>query len=164
MNEETFGQRLRRLRKKHGFTQAELAFQIGVHEITIRRWESGERPLENIKDIKKLASILQVSEDELLNGVPAEQTTWVLHVEIGDKKETYINMATLATKPISTITTTAEAGYLQLGGGYQLWTDDTLYKKMLGDFKKLRAAVIANGRALGGIKDEETQKGKGKAK
>jgi len=32
---ETFGQRLRRLRKKAGFTQAELAFPIGVHEMWI---------------------------------------------------------------------------------------------------------------------------------
>ena len=36
---ETFGQRLRRLRKAKGFTQAELAYQINVHEMTIRRRE-----------------------------------------------------------------------------------------------------------------------------
>lgn len=163
MNEETFGQRLRRLRKKQNLTLAQLSDAIKVSLKTLQRWEKEERQ-PRTDDLKALATALNVSEDELLNGVPAEQTTWVLHIEIGDKKETYINMATLATKPISTIMTTAEAGYLQLGGGYQLWTDDTLYKKMLGDFKKLRAAVIANGRALGGIKDEGTQKGKGKVK
>lgn len=157
MSGETFAERLKRLRKKVGVTQEELADRANFALTSIRRWEWGETT-PNIEKIKRLASALHVSEEELLNGVPTEQTTWVLHVEIGDKKETYINMATLATKPISTITTTAEAGYLQLGGGYQLWTDDTLYKKMLGDFKKLRAAVIANGRALGGIKDEEKKK------
>lgn len=157
MNEETFGERLKRLRKKHGFTQAELAFQIGVHEMTVRRWESGERKLKNIKDIEALSDVLEVSQEELLNGVPAEQQTWVLHIEIG-KKETNIDMAKLATNPISAITTYPDCGFLQLGGSYELWTDDKLFKKMIADFKKLRNAVIANGRAQGGIKDEEKKK------
>ena len=163
MNEETFGERLRNLIKRARLSQQNVADELDIPRNTVWRWINRQATPE-ANNLQKLATLLHIPVDELLNGVPAEQTTWVLHVEIGDKKETYINMATLATKPISTITTTAEAGYLQLGGGYQLWTDDTLYKKMLGDFKKLRAAVIANGRALGGIKDEETQKGKGKAK
>lgn len=158
MNEETFGERLKRLRKKHGFTQAELAFQIGVHEMTVRRWESGERKLKNIKDIEALSDVLEVSQEELLNGVPTEQQTWVLHVEVGERKENYINMATLAVNPISVITTGSDAGFLQLGGSYELWTDDKLFKKMIADFKKLRSAVIANGRAQGGIKDKEKKK------
>ena len=34
---ESFGERLRRFRKKQGLTQIELAFLVGVHETTIRR-------------------------------------------------------------------------------------------------------------------------------
>lgn len=157
MNEETFGQRLKRLRKKAGLNQNELGEKLGVSYKTIRRWEA-QKVTPRIDEIKKLSSILNVSEDELLNGVPTEKQTWVLHVEVGERKENYINMATLAVNPISVITTGSDAGFLQLGGSYELWTDDKLFKKMIADFKKLRNAVIANGRAQGGIKDEEKKK------
>ena len=157
MDEETFGQRLRRLRQKHNLTLAQLSDAIKVSLKTLQRWEKEERQ-PRADDLKALATALNVSEDELLNGVPAEQRTWVLHVEIGDRKETFIDMAKLATNPMSTIMTTSEAGFLQLGGSYELWTDDTLFKKMIADFKKLREAVIASGRAQGGIKDEEKKK------
>lgn len=156
---ETFGQRLRRLRKKQGFTQAELAYQIDVHEMTIRRWETGTRQLENINDIKKLAATLHVTEDELLNGVP-EQNAWALHVEMGNNKEDFLDMRNLAVKPVSAIITDGESGFLKIGGAYSLWQDDTAFNKIIRDLKRLRSAVIANGMALGGIKEEEKGKEK----
>ena len=154
---ETFGQRLKQLRKKQGMTQAELAFQIGVHEMTVRRWEQGITTLENIKIAKALAAALHVSEDELLNGVP-EQNAWVLHVQIGDNKEEFIDMGKLAKTPVCAIITDANAGFIKLGGNYELWQDDALFKRLISDLKKLRSSVIQNGRALGGIKDEEGEK------
>ena len=48
-------------------TQQELSEQLGVHEITIRRWETGVREPRS-SDIKALCEVLQVSESELLNG------------------------------------------------------------------------------------------------
>ena len=149
-DKETFGERLRRLRKKQGLTQPELAFLVGVHETTIRRWETKKNNIPNMRELKNLASALHVSEDELLNGVP-EQNAWVLHVEIGNTKEDFLDMAKLATSPVSAIITDREAGFLKIGGRYELWTDDNLFKKVISDLKKLREAVIANGRALGGI-------------
>ena len=115
---ETLGQRIRRLRKSKGLTQAELAYRIEVHEMTIRRWETGTRQPENINDIKNLAAALKVSEEELLNGAP-EQDGWVLHVEIGNTKEDFLNMKN-GIKPESVIITSSEGGYLKLGGNYQL--------------------------------------------
>ena len=150
---ETFGERLRRLRKKQGLTQAELAYQVEVHEMTIRRWETGTHQIENINDIRKLAAVLHVTEDELLNGVP-DQGGWVLHVEIGNTKEDFIDMKTLASKPVCAIITDKDAGFIKVGGDYSLWTDDALFKKILADLKKLRDAVIANGKVLGGIKEQ----------
>ena len=108
--------------------------------------------LPRMEELKRLATALHVSEDELLNGVP-EQNAWVLHVEIGNTKEDFLDMAKLATNPVSAIITDREAGFLKIGGNYELWTDDNLFKKVISDLKKLREAVIANGRALGGIKD-----------
>ena len=42
--EMTLGEKIRKARKRK-MTQAELAEAVGVHETTIRRWESGERSL-----------------------------------------------------------------------------------------------------------------------
>ena len=150
MPEETFAQRLRRLRKKAGFSQEELAFRIGVHLNTVSRWEKGVDLPKTLK-FKKLAEILNISEDELLHGVP-EKSTWVLHVEIGNSEETYIDMRK-GIKPESVIITRADGGYIQLGGDYSLWTDESLFRKLVSDLKKLRSSVIQNGKALGGIKE-----------
>ena len=55
------------LRKKNGLSQDELAFAIGVSRQTIYTWEAGLN-YPNIIMLKKLADILMVSTDELLNG------------------------------------------------------------------------------------------------
>ena len=149
---ETFGQRLRRLRKKQGLTLADVAELIKVSLKTIQRWEQDTRQ-PRADDIKKLAAALHVTEDELLNGVP-DQGGWVLHVEIGNTKEDFIDMKTLASKPVCAIITDKDAGFIKVGGDYSLWTDDALFKKILADLKKLRDAVIANGKVLGGIKEQ----------
>lgn len=157
MNEETFGQRLRKLIKRAKLSQQNVADELDIPRNTVWRWINEQATPES-NNLQKLATLLHVSVDDLLNGVPTEQQTWVLHVEVGERKENYINMATLAVNPISVITTGSDAGFLQLGGSYELWTDDKLFKKMIEDFKKLRSAVIANGRAQGGIKDEGEKK------
>ncbi len=55
------------LRKKNGLSQDELAFAIGVTRQTIYTWEAGLN-YPNIIMLKKLAEILNVSTDDLLNG------------------------------------------------------------------------------------------------
>lgn len=149
MDKPTFGERLRELRKKAGLTQEELAYKVGVHETTIRGWETTKR-LPHASELKKLAAILHVSEDELLNGAP--EATWVLTVQLGLDQEEVINLSKLATKPISKIATGGNTAFLELGGSYELWTDDKLFNQMIKDFKKLRSVVIQNGIAQGGIK------------
>ena len=62
--EMTLGERIRKARKGN-MTQAELAKLIGVHEITVRRWELGERT-PNIKDLQRISEVLKVPMDELL--------------------------------------------------------------------------------------------------
>ena len=64
---ESFGERLKALRKKAGLTQPELAYLIGVHETTIRRWENNDKNSASIDDMKKIALALSVPESDLLN-------------------------------------------------------------------------------------------------
>lgn len=60
----TLGERIRKARKGK-MTQAELANLIGVHEITVRRWELGER-LPDTDALKKLSQVLGISAGELM--------------------------------------------------------------------------------------------------
>ena len=147
---DNFADRLRDFRKKAGLSQSELAYLVGVHEATIRRWELQQRQPHS-DEIKKLAEALHVSENDLLNGAPPE--TWVLQIKVANSyKEDFIDMSKKI-PTVSSITTTPEGGFLCLGGNYDLWQDDNLFKKMMADLKKYRATVIQNGIALGGIKN-----------
>ena len=150
---ETFGQRLKRLRKKAGLSQEQLGEILGISYMTVRRWER-QKIIPRMDEIKALSAALHVSQDELLNGVP-EQVAWVLHVEIGNTKEDFLDMAKMANSPVCAIITDSNAGFLKIGGGYELWQDDALFKRLISDLKKLRSSVIQNGRALGAIKDEK---------
>lgn len=66
--EMTLGERIRKARKVNGkMTQAELAERIGVHEMTVRRWESGERT-PDVDSLQKISGVLGVSVSDLLTG------------------------------------------------------------------------------------------------
>ena len=67
----TLGEKIRKARKGK-MTQAELAEAIGVHEMTIRRWELGERS-PNIGALQKIANVLSIPLIELTDDTPQEQ-------------------------------------------------------------------------------------------
>ena len=56
------------LRKRNNMSQEELAFAIGVTRQTIYTWEAGLN-YPNIQMLKKIADVLNVSTDDLLNGL-----------------------------------------------------------------------------------------------
>lgn len=62
---ETFGTRLRRLRKAKGFTQVELARAVGVSQPTIAYYEN-EDGLPGAVQIVKIAETLGLPPDEVL--------------------------------------------------------------------------------------------------
>jgi transcriptional regulator with XRE-family HTH domain len=63
--EETIGQRLARMRRERGLTQAEVALRIGVAQPVVSDYERGELRLHG-ELIVKLTHILGVSAEELL--------------------------------------------------------------------------------------------------
>ena len=147
---ETLGQRIRRLLKKEKLSQQEVADELNIPRNTVWRWINNQATPES-NNLHKLATLLHITVDELLNGAP-EQDGWVLHVEIGNTKEDFLNMKN-GIKPESVIITSSEGGYLKLGGNYQLWADDKAFRKLIKELGRLRGAVLANGKALGGIKE-----------
>ena len=149
----SFGARLRALRKRAGLTQEQLAEAVGVHINNVSRWEKDEFIPKTLK-IKAIAEALGVPETVLLNGQPEDlqSSGWVLTVKIAHSfSEEVIDMSRNIPRKAS-ITTTPEGGYLCLGGDYSLWTDNDNFKKFIADIKKFRNTVIQNGIALGGIK------------
>jgi transcriptional regulator with XRE-family HTH domain len=62
---ETLGQRLARIRKERGFTQAELAARVGIIQSIVSAAENGERKLSAEMAVR-FARALEVGMDELL--------------------------------------------------------------------------------------------------
>lgn len=65
LNNKDFGTKIADLRKKKGFTQAQLADLLNISNKTVSRWETGEGYPE-ITLLSTLASALGVTVDELL--------------------------------------------------------------------------------------------------
>lgn len=57
--------RLKYLREKYGYTQIEIAEQIGISQSTYANYESG-RKLPNIEKIARIADVYETSIDLLL--------------------------------------------------------------------------------------------------
>ena len=65
MKKETFGNMVVALRKEKGMTQLELAEKMGVTDKAVSKWER-DLSFPDVSSIPKLAEILEVSVDELM--------------------------------------------------------------------------------------------------
>ncbi|MDR3279292.1 MAG: helix-turn-helix domain-containing protein, partial [Synergistaceae bacterium] len=83
---------LKFFRKHQNITQSHLAELLGIHEMTVRRWESGERE-PRASDIQKLCEVLGVTESELLNGLADDELkfTFVLDMKEVESMEVRMN-------------------------------------------------------------------------
>ena len=149
--ENNFSERLRSLRKKAGLSQDELAFQVDVSVMTVRRWEWGKY-FPRANEIKKLAQVLHIPEEELLNGEPSQN--WVLQIKINrDLQEEFIDMRK-GVPCISDLNITPQGCFLSLGGNFELWTDEEKFKSFQKALKNARKVIIQNAKDLGFIKEE----------
>jgi len=68
----TFGERLKNSRLRKGFSQSDLAKEVGIHYTQVGRYENkGAQPTADI--LAKLADALEVSTDYLMGGTMNEQ-------------------------------------------------------------------------------------------
>ena len=142
---DNIGERLRKLRKKAGLTQEQLAEMVGVNHNAIYRWENGI-DIPKTQNIKALAKALGVSEQDLLHDPPEHSGGWELHLKILDSNPTEVMNLIAPVKVESFIGTTPSGGYLVLGGDYSLWEDDSQFKKIVAQLKKMRDSVIQQGK------------------
>ena len=148
---ESFGQRLRRLRKKAGLTQEELAEIAQFDRKTIQRWELDKRQ-PSIEFVKRLAEALGVPQSELLEGSPPLLDHWVLTIRIVDEfKEEVIDLNN-DFPPISNIILSHKGANVVLGGDYDIWADDKKFKRFIDELCANRQVAINHGISIGKIK------------
>ena len=66
MQKETFGSKVASLRKEKGMTQLELAQKMGVTDKAVSKWERRDLSLPDVSSLPRLAEVLDVSVEELL--------------------------------------------------------------------------------------------------
>ena len=141
---------IRIARKKMRLTQAELGDRIGVHETTIRRWESGKGGGPSVSDVVKLCEVLGCSEAELLNG-PGEEA-WVLEIKIAKNRGEVIDMSeTMGC--VASVNCTRNGAVLELGAGYDVFQDDAKFEDFVEQLRQARGLVLRNGEELGKIRN-----------
>ena len=154
---KSFGKRLRAFRKKSGLNQEELAERTGVSIMTVRRWEWGERS-PRVEDVKALAKALGVSETDLLHDSPDNPGEWILSITVKQQLEEEVIDLGKPIPEICTIVTANTGAYIALGGNYDLFSDDTLFKGLIAQLKKMRDGVIQQGKATGAIPDDNKKR------
>ena len=125
-------------RKKKGVEQSWVAEKIGVHVITVSRWERGiSEP--RASEIAKLCEVLGVSEAELLRG-PAEDV-WELKL-IFDREGKGVMDLTQGATSSATLEIGDNGMGITLSGAFPLWEDDEKFEDLISQLRKKRATGL----------------------
>lgn len=62
---------LKGYRAEHSLSQEQLAEELGIEPRTLRRYETGERPLDNVLELRRIAETLWLAPERL--GLAAQQ-------------------------------------------------------------------------------------------
>ena len=151
---DTFGARLKTLRKKAGLTQEDLADVLGLSYMTIRRWEA-EKVTPRLEEIKALATALGVPEADLLNDTPPVNSgDWTIRINVADKFSMEVIDLKGNIQPVAQITATPDGCAFTIKANWDLLQSkaglEKLFKRIL---KESYPAMRGTGIALGGIKD-----------
>ncbi len=153
---ETFGNRLRALRKKAGLTQEQLAEAVNVSLKTVQRWEFDKRQ-PRMEEIKALAKALGVSEADLLNDTPQNSGEWVISFKTVAhfNTEEVVDM-TGNISPVCSIQAAPNGCGLVIKGDWKTLSTkkglEELFRQVVRDFYK---PIQTAGIAYGEIPDDE---------
>ena len=139
------------LRAKKGLTQIELAELIGVHELTVRRWELNHTE-PRVSDVKRLCEVLGVTESELLNG-PSEDV-WELRIRVKSELGREAIEMTPNMPCIATLDVTQEGAFLGVQAKWETFRDDEKFADLVRQFTEARALALETGDKLQKIKGE----------
>lgn len=139
MNDNSFGSRLRALRKKSGLTQEELAEAIGVHLNTISRWENNSDTPNMIK-LHMLAEALNVQESDLIS--PHKNQKWILQIKLADNKSEEITDMTKDMPCVAAITGNPYGADFHISGNWEILMDDDKFMDLIDQIMETRSAVL----------------------
>lgn len=156
----TFGKRLKALRKKAGLTQEALAEIIGVNNNAVSRWENNIDMPKTLKIIA-LAKALGVSEAQLLNDDSPNHTgEWVIEIRVRDHYEEEVIDLTGNIQPVSLITASPDGCAFTIKAPWSMLQTkaglEELFQRIL---KEHYSALRGNGISLGQI-PKDKKKGK----
>ena len=80
----TLGEKIKDLRRKYNISQEKLAFEIGVSRQSVTKWES-DAGLPDIDNLKALATLFNVSIDELLDYVDVKELIKAIYRDVEAK-------------------------------------------------------------------------------
>ena len=123
------------IRKKKGLTQLELSGLSGIASNSIARYERGEMQ-PSIEVAQKLANVLIVTVDELLNGSQSDE--WKLEIKLS--KEGVIDVSGL--KPSAEINVGDKGIAITLSGSYELFADDAKFEDFVEQLRSKRQAAL----------------------
>ena len=124
------------LRKKKGLSQAELAYLSGISQSSLARYERGEMQ-PTLEVIKKIADVLNVSIEELLNGTGSEN--WELKIKLA--KEGVIEMGNLRTSFDLSVGNTSMA--VTVSASYDIWEDEGKFEEqVISELRAKRSAGL----------------------
>ena len=118
MTHQTMGETISTIRKEKGMTQKDLAEQLGVTDKAVSKWER-DVACPDISTIPKLAAVLGISVEELLNASsqtkkPPKQVTDIIDI-ILRAVPTAMGVAAIVTSLLGQLT--VESGFAMLGIG-----------------------------------------------
>lgn len=87
MNTTLISERIRQSRKARGLTQSELAEQMRMSEMTVRRWEANKTS-PRMEEIQKLAEVLNIPVSELLEDTSESLSIPQIHIIPTQEKST----------------------------------------------------------------------------
>ena len=131
---------LREIREKKGLTLQQVEALTGISGNTISRYERGVIS-PTAETLSKIANALEVTIDELLNGVSKQD--WELRLLVTRGETTGKGVIDLTGK---TVTSTLELGDLAMGitlsASYDLWEDDDKFEGLIEQLRKKRATGL----------------------
>ena len=133
-------ERIRELRKRRGLNQFELSEAIEVSVDSVRRWESNKQ-FPRADELSRLASILGITVDELLNG--SSEDRWELRVvmrKAGNPQKGVLDMTNPSSNAALYIEDDAMA--ITLTAGYDLWENDAEFEKLIEQLRRKRATGL----------------------
>ena len=103
-----FAERLKALRKKHGYTQVSLAETLGVSKGTVAMWETGKRTpdFETLIGLSDLFDVRKSTDDSSakLSEAETEQLgRWELESVYADLMKLYLSLDSFGQKDVETL-------------------------------------------------------------